>query len=81
MDLNDAIKLRIKNICKEKKITLNKLATLSGITQSTLENIMTNNTKYPRIITISYICQGVQMELKDFFDDTLFKLEELEDNE
>ena len=80
MDLNSAIKQRIKNICKEKNITLNKLATLSGITQSTLENIMADNTKYPRIITISYICQGIQIELKDFFDDDLFKFEDLEDD-
>lgn len=29
MNLNDAIKQRITNICKEKNITLNKLATLS----------------------------------------------------
>ncbi len=43
-----------------------------GITQSTLANIMSGNTKYPTVITISYICQGVQIELKDFFDDSLF---------
>ena len=29
MNLNDAIKQRITNICKERNITLNKLATLS----------------------------------------------------
>lgn len=67
MDLNSAIKQRIKNICKEKNITLNKLCTLSGITQSTLENIMANNTKYPRIITISYICQGTRDGAERFF--------------
>lgn len=73
MTLNTAILNRINNLCKERNITLNKLATLSGITQSTLENLILGNTKYPRIITISYICQGLQIELKDFFDDSLFK--------
>lgn len=73
MTLNTAILLRINNLCKERNITLNKLSTLSGITQSTLENLILGNTKYPRIITISYICQGLQIELKDFFDDNLFK--------
>ena len=43
-----------------------------GITQSTLSNIMAGNTKYPTVITISYICQGVQIDLKEFFDDNLF---------
>lgn len=73
MTLNTAILYRINNLCKERNITLNKLSTLSGITQSTLENLILGNTKYPRIITISYICQGLQIELKDFFDDQLFK--------
>ncbi len=73
MTLNTAILNRINNLCTERNITLNKLATLSGITQSTLENLILGNTKYPRIITISYICQGLQIELKDFFDDPLFK--------
>lgn len=73
MTLNTAILNRINNLCSERNITLNKLATLSGITQSTLENLILGNTKYPRIITISYICQGLQIELKDFFDDQLFK--------
>lgn len=73
MTLNTAILHRINNLCKERNITLNKLSTLSGITQSTLENLILGNTKYPRIITISYICQGLQIELKDFFDDVLFK--------
>ncbi len=73
MTLNTAILLRITNLCKERNITLNKLSTLSGITQSTLENLILGNTKYPRIITISYICQGLQIELADFFNDNLFK--------
>lgn len=73
MTLNTAILYRIDNLCKEQNISLNKLSTLSGITQSTLENLILGNTKYPRIITISYICQGLQIELKDFFDDPLFK--------
>lgn len=79
MTLNTAILNRINNLCTERNITLNKLATLSGITQSTLENLILRNTKYPRIITISYICQGLQIELKDFFDDDLFKNLEDED--
>lgn len=79
MTLNTAILNRINNLCAERNITLNKLATLSGITQSTLENLILGNTKYPRIITISYICQGLQIELKDFFDDDLFKNLEDED--
>ena len=73
MTYSDAVIKRLTALCAERDITVNKLATLSGITQSTLENLILGNTKYPRIITISYICQGLQIELKDFFDDPLFK--------
>ena len=40
MTYSDVIKKRISYLISEKKITINKLATLSGLTQSTLEDIM-----------------------------------------
>ena len=47
MTYADAIIKRLSELCAEKKITTNKLATLSGITQSTVENIMSGKTKNP----------------------------------
>ena len=40
MKYGEAIALRCNEICREKGITLNKLATLSGLRQSTLDNIV-----------------------------------------
>lgn len=45
MTYSDVIILRLTRLCDEKKNTINKLATLSGITQSTMENIMFGKTK------------------------------------
>ena len=45
MTYSDAIIKRITSLCIEKEITINKLATLSGITQSTLNSMINGETK------------------------------------
>ena len=47
MTYSDAIIKRLTDLCAERKITINKLATLSGITQSTVDNLMKGKTKNP----------------------------------
>ena len=39
MNVGQAVRERIAELCEEKHITINKLANISGITQSTLNNI------------------------------------------
>ena len=58
MDLQQAVKSRIIYLCKKKDISINKLATLSGMNQST--------------VTIIRICFGFDITLKEFFDDPIF---------
>lgn len=72
MTIGNAARQKILNICKEKKITLNKLCTLSGITQSTLDNFMRGNTNTITLQTLLYICEGVNIKVYDFFNDALF---------
>jgi len=59
---------RILFFCAERNITVNKLATLSGITQSTLENIMKGNTKNPSLRTLHRLSQGLDITLSEFLD-------------
>lgn len=68
MTLSDAISARIMNPCRENNISLNKLATICGITQSTLNNIVCGKSKKPTVSTIKKICDGLEMSLADFFD-------------
>ena len=63
---------RITYLREQKGITVNKLATLAGISQSFLREIELGNKK-PTIETLSYICDALEISLKDFFDDDLFK--------
>lgn len=78
MQLSDAVQKRIINLCKEKNITLNKLATNSGLPYSTVFSIFYGKSKSPKLSTVLHICEGLSMELTDFFKDPLFK--DVEDN-
>jgi transcriptional regulator with XRE-family HTH domain len=61
------IKERIDHYLKQKNMTENNLAKVSGITQSTINGIM-NKKRIPRIDTIHAICIGLNISVKEFFD-------------
>lgn len=72
MTLKKAISQRILQLCEENNITINKLSTLAGITQSTLNDVVHGKSKNPTVRTIYHICFGLGIEIKDFFDSDLF---------
>ena len=62
MEYSDLYVRRIRQLCKERGIAINKLATMSGINQSTIDNIVRGLTKNPRVMTLHKIaidCFGV----------------------
>jgi len=59
---------RIRFFREQKGITVNKLATLAGISQSFLREIELGNKK-PTVETVSLICDALNITVKDFFDD------------
>ena len=72
MNIGEATKLRILDLCSENKITVNKLATLSGITQSTLSNIVGGRNNSATVSTIKKLCDGLNISIRDFFASQLF---------
>ncbi len=72
MTIGDAVKKRIINLCYEHNMTVNKLATISGITQSTLNNITSGRNNSATVSTIKKICDGLDITIQDFFDCELF---------
>ncbi len=68
MEYSDLYALRIKQLCKENGITINRLATLSGIRQSTIDNIIHGNSKNPKIRTLHKIAAVFEMTLSEFLD-------------
>jgi transcriptional regulator with XRE-family HTH domain len=59
---------RIKYYREKKGYTTNKLANLSGISQSYLRDVELDK-KNPTIETLTYVCDALNISLKDFFDD------------
>ena len=80
MFLNTAIKNRINELCIQRKITINALCNICGITQSTLANINSRPHSSMTILTIMRICRGLNISLDDFFNSPLFNIENLEDD-
>ncbi len=79
MRLSKAISEKILKICIEKNITPNKLASICCLTQSTVQNLINGKSRNPKLLTIIRICEGLNIDLKDFFDDELFAMIERED--
>ncbi|MBE6999308.1 MAG: helix-turn-helix transcriptional regulator [Clostridia bacterium] len=59
---------RIRELCKERGFTINKLATMSNVKQSTLDNIVRGLTKNPRVKTLHKIALAFNMTLTEFLD-------------
>lgn len=72
MDIGKAVCARILELCHERQITINKLAMISGITQSTLNNIVSGRNKGTTISTIKKICDGLEISIIEFFQSDLF---------
>lgn len=72
MKISEAISKKILSIIKERDITINKLATISCLTQSTVDSLVNGKSKNPKLLTIVRICDGLGITLKEFFDDKIF---------
>ena len=68
MTYSDIIVKRLQDLCEQKEITVNRLATLSGITQSTLEYIMDGKSKNPTLKTLHRIATGLDMTVSELLD-------------
>ncbi len=72
MDLREAIAVRIQQLCKDNNITPNKLATISGLSRSSVKSILNGASQNPQIRLIKAICDGLDISLKEFFSDPIF---------
>ena len=73
MRVGEAVRLRILELCHEHDITLNKLSTICGITQSTLNNIVSGRNSTTTVSTVQKICDGLEISILDFFTAPLFE--------
>ncbi len=72
MSVKDIVAERFKEICKERNISLNELATRSGVTPSTAYSMMDKNRRDISVITVKKFCDGLDITLGEFFSTPAF---------
>lgn len=73
MNITEAVKRRLDELCYEKNLNYCKLASISGIPYTTVKSIFYNQSKNPGITTIKKLCDGMDITITDFFDTEYFK--------
>ena len=73
VDLGKAIRIRICELCRKQDISFYALANRAGIPPSTLNSILENKSKNPRISSIKKICTGFDITLSEFYHSKLFE--------
>ena len=68
MTYSDVIAARLRTLCDEQGITQNRLATLSGVTLSTIEGIFSGKSKNPKLKTLHKISIGLNMTISELLD-------------
>ena len=72
MTVGEAVRQRIIQLCAEQNISYNKLSTISGVTQSTVNNIISGRNNSATVSTIKKLCDGLGISIDDFFHSDLF---------
>lgn len=67
MAVKDAVAERVSVICAERRIRVNELANISGITPSTVYSLLDVRRRDVSIVTIKKLCDGLDMTLAEFF--------------
>ena len=72
MSVKDAVAVRFRNLCAERKIKTNELANIAGVTASTVYSLLDKRRRDVSIITIKKLCDGLEITLGDFFSSPEF---------
>lgn len=73
MNAKDAVGLRVQVLCAKYEITVNELARKCGVAPSTIYSMMNEKSKNPGVVSIQKICDGLDISVRDFFNDSLFE--------
>ena len=65
--VKDAVVHRFQTLCRERGIKANELATLAGVTPSTVYSMMDAHRRDVSIVTIKKLCDGLDISLGTFF--------------
>ena len=72
MKAKEAVAQRILQLCEERELTVNMLATESGVPPSSVYSMLNQKSKNPGVVSLKKLCDGLGITLRFFFDSDLF---------
>lgn len=73
MNAKEAVAKRILELCQQKNMTTNALATASGVSPSTVYSMLNEKSLNPGVVSIKKLCDGLEISVRTFFDSPLFE--------
>jgi len=73
MKTQEAVVKKIKSLCLAQRISITRLAYISGVPPSTVKNIMYGTSRNTGVVTIAKLCNGLEISIQDFFNDDIFR--------
>lgn len=73
MRMKEAVVTRFQALCRERDIKYNELATLSGVTPSTVYSMMDERRKDVSVVTVKKLCDGLDISIPEFFNARCFE--------
>ncbi len=72
MNTKDAVAKRILDLCDQRNIAINSLANISGVSPSTIYSMLNEKSLNPGVVSIKKLCDGLEISLREFFNDDIF---------
>ena len=72
MNTKEAVAKRILDLCEERDIAVNALATTAGVSPSTIYSMLNEKSRNLGVVSLKKICDGLEISLREFFDSDIF---------
>lgn len=72
MNTKEAVAKRILELCEDRHIAVNALATISGVSPSTIYSMLNEKSQNPGVVSLKKLCDGLEISIREFFNSDLF---------
>lgn len=72
MNTKEAVAKRILDLCEERHMAVNALATISGVSPSTIYSMLNEKSQNPGVVSLKKLCDGLGISIREFFNHELF---------
>lgn len=73
MTVKEAVAQRIRELCLQRNIKINALANICGMPPSTIYSMLNSKSLNPGVVSLQKICDGLEIDIRQFFDSPLFE--------